>query len=83
MSKRATNATLTATQFGAGGLYVDENLQSECIISLAIASNLTGLSVDTLKRHHAHLIRRLSPRRLGMKLRDVLAIGIVTSRARP
>jgi hypothetical protein len=38
-------------------------------------AELTGLSTDTLRRRYTHLIRRLSPRRVGMKLRDVLTIG--------
>jgi hypothetical protein len=50
-------------------------LQLERMITLAEASQLTGLSVDSLRRHYAHLIRHLSPRRLGMKLRDVLEVG--------
>lgn len=47
----------------------------ERVITLAEAAELTGLSRDSLQRHYARLIRRLSPRRVGMKLRDVLAIG--------
>ena len=47
----------------------------ERVISLAEATELTGLSRDSLQRHYAHLIRRLSPRRVGMKLRDAISIG--------
>jgi hypothetical protein len=50
-------------------------IELQRIVSLAKAAELTDLSVDTLRRRHSHLIRRLSPRRLGMRLRDVLAIG--------
>jgi hypothetical protein len=50
-------------------------LERERIISLIEAAELTGLSQDSLRRHYSHLIRRLTPRRLGMKLGDVLAIG--------
>jgi hypothetical protein len=50
-------------------------LQLEAVLTLREASEVTGLSADTLKRHYGNLIRRLSPRRLGIKLRDVLAIG--------
>lgn len=60
----------------------DETLQSslgllelEKIVSLNEAATLAGISVDGLRRHHGHLIRRLSPRRVGVKLRDALAIG--------
>jgi hypothetical protein len=39
------------------------------------AAEVTSLSEDSLKRHYPHLIKRLSPRRLGMALGDALAIG--------
>jgi hypothetical protein len=35
---------------------------------------LSGLSRDTIRRHHSHLIRRLSPRRLGIRLGDALTM---------
>jgi hypothetical protein len=47
----------------------------ERIITLAEAARLTGLSEDSIRRHYAHLILRLSPRRVGMKFRDAIAIG--------
>jgi hypothetical protein len=50
-------------------------IELEKIVTLAEAAELAGLSEDGLRRHHSHLIRRLSPRRVGMKLRDVLSIG--------
>jgi hypothetical protein len=36
------------------------------------AARLRGVSIDTLKRHHRHQFIRLSERRLGMRLADVL-----------
>ena len=51
------------------------DLALERIITIAEVMRLTGLSRDSLQRHHGHLIRRLSPGRVGMKLRDALAIG--------
>jgi hypothetical protein len=45
------------------------------ILPLEQAAEITNLSPDTLKRRHATLILRLSPRRLGMRLADALAIG--------
>jgi hypothetical protein len=54
---------------------MDPTLRLECIISLVEASELTGLSIATLRRRYKHLIRHLSPRRIGIKLRDVLSIG--------
>jgi hypothetical protein len=50
-------------------------LELERIISLTEVTELTGLSRDSLERHYAHLIRRLSPRRVGMKVKDAIAIG--------
>jgi hypothetical protein len=47
-------------------------LELRKIILLAQASEITTLSVDSLKRHHADKIKRLSPRRLGMALGDAL-----------
>ena len=46
--------------------------------TLERVTELTTLSADSLKRHHADKIRRLGPRRLGMRLGDALAIGTST-----
>jgi hypothetical protein len=45
------------------------------IVSLPEAARLRGVSVDTLKRHPrlARKIIRVSPRRLGMRVRDAIA----------
>jgi hypothetical protein len=50
-------------------------LRLEQVVGLHEAAQLTSLSIDTLKRRYPDFIIRLSPRRLGIKLRDVLAIG--------
>jgi hypothetical protein len=50
-------------------------LQGERMLSMAEVAELTGLHPDTIKRRYPHLIRKLSPRRNAMKLRDALAIG--------
>jgi hypothetical protein len=50
-------------------------LELERIIPLDEVERLTSLSEDSLKRHHGDKIRKLSPRRNGMKLRDAIAIG--------
>jgi hypothetical protein len=55
-------------------------LQGERMLSLAEAAELTGLHQDTLRRRHADKIHVLSPRRRGMRLRDVLAIGNAEAR---
>jgi hypothetical protein len=49
-------------------------VELERIVSLAEAAKLTGVSLDTLKRHYGHQILVLSPRRRGMKLRNALSI---------
>jgi hypothetical protein len=45
------------------------------IVSLSEAAKILGISEDGLRRHYSHLFRRLSPRRVGIRLRDVLEIG--------
>jgi hypothetical protein len=50
-------------------------LELRRIMPLKEAAKFTGMSVDTLQRHHADKIRRLSPRRLGMRVADALQIG--------
>jgi hypothetical protein len=44
----------------------------ETIISVAEAAKLRGISRDTFIRHYPKLIRKLSTRRNGVKLRDAL-----------
>jgi hypothetical protein len=50
----------------------DHDLALARIVSLREAAQLAGCSEDTLKRRHASKIIRISPRRLGMRLRDAL-----------
>ena len=45
------------------------------IVSLAEAARIIGISEDGIRRHHSHLIRRMSPRRVGIRLGDLLEIG--------
>jgi hypothetical protein len=47
-------------------------LEKKRVVSLQEAARLRGVSIDTLKRHHRHQFIRLSERRLGMRLADVL-----------
>ena len=51
-------------------------LELERMLTLGEVAEFTGLSEDGIRRHYAHLIRRLSPRRVGMKLRDALTINV-------
>jgi hypothetical protein len=50
-------------------------LELEQIISLQKTEEVSGLSVDSWKRHHADKIIELSPRRLGVRLRHALMLG--------
>ena len=49
-------------------------LELQRITSLQEASHLSGMSIDTLKRRYTEKIIRLSPRRLGMRVRDALQL---------
>ena len=55
-----------------------EGFELERMLTMPEVSALTGLSPDTIKRHYAHLIRRIWPRRIAIKLRDALSIGATT-----
>jgi hypothetical protein len=50
-------------------------LELERVLPMAEACEQTSLSADTLQRRYPELIVRLSPRRKGIKLRNVLAIS--------
>ena len=47
-------------------------IEMERIAPLKEAARLKGISVDTLRRHYRHLFVKISPRRLGMRIRDAL-----------
>jgi hypothetical protein len=49
-------------------------LELERVIPLIEVEGITNLSRDSLDRHHRSKFVRLSPRRIGMKIRNVLAI---------
>jgi hypothetical protein len=42
------------------------------IISVPQAAEIKGVSPDTFKRHYSHLIKKLSPRRNGCELGEVI-----------
>jgi hypothetical protein len=50
-------------------------LELKRIVDLKEASRLSGLSVDSIKRHYRQKIIELSPRRLGMRVGDALMLG--------
>ncbi len=45
------------------------------IASMSEAEKLSGLSEDSLKRHHGDKIIHLSPKRRGMRVRDALLLS--------
>jgi len=47
-------------------------LDLEKHVSVPAAAELKNISVDTFKRHYQHLIKKVSPRRDAVKLRDLL-----------
>jgi hypothetical protein len=49
-------------------------LELERIVPLELVIELTTLSRDTIKRCHKDKLIQLSPRRLGMRLRDALML---------
>jgi hypothetical protein len=53
----------------------DNDLALARIVTLREASQLAGVSEDTLRRRHGTKIIRLSPRRLGMRLKDALFLS--------
>jgi hypothetical protein len=50
-------------------------LELNRIVSLEEAAKLRGVSKDTIKRRYPEIIIKLSPRRVGVRLRDALALG--------
>jgi predicted DNA-binding transcriptional regulator AlpA len=49
-------------------------LELERVLPLPEVIQLTSLGKNTLRRYHGDKFVRLSPRRVGMRLKDVLAI---------
>jgi hypothetical protein len=49
------------------------------MLTIEQVAELTTLSPDSIKRHHADKIRQLGPRRQGIRLGDALAIGTPTA----
>jgi predicted DNA-binding transcriptional regulator AlpA len=50
-------------------------LDLERVIPLPEVTAITSLSRDSLDRHHRDKYVRLGPRRIGIKMRNVIAIG--------
>ena len=45
------------------------------VLPVEQAAEIAGISKDTLRRNHPEIIIKLSTRRVGVRLRDALAIG--------
>jgi hypothetical protein len=54
---------------------LSDDIELERIISIDEAARLRGVSTDTLRRHDRDKFIQLSPRRLGMRVRDALGLG--------
>jgi hypothetical protein len=52
-----------------------DDLALRRVVTLRQAAEMSSLSEDTLRRRYAELIIKLSPRRSGMRLSDVLSLG--------
>ena len=57
-------------------------LELDQIVTLQEAIRISSMSRDTWKRHHWDKVVELSPRRLGVRLRDALMIRQSRRRAR-
>lgn len=44
-------------------------------VSVKTAAELNNISEDNFRRHHGHLIKKVSPRRGAVLLADAIAIG--------
>jgi hypothetical protein len=51
------------------------DLELQRVIPLRQAGEVAGISADTIRRNYPEIIVQLSPRRVGVRLRDALAIG--------
>ena len=61
--------------------YASMSFGPDRMLSLNEAAVLAGISRDTIRRRYGHLIHRLSPKRVGVRLKDALAIGNPTDNA--
>jgi hypothetical protein len=50
-------------------------IEMQRVVSIPEAAQICNLSADTLRRRYRDKFIRLSPRRIGMRIGDVLAIG--------
>jgi hypothetical protein len=53
---------------------LSQSLELEKLITIERASEIVGISDDSFRRHYGHLIRRITPRRIGVRVRDLLTV---------
>jgi hypothetical protein len=76
MSKRARDhAALLADLAGLSTKEILDSVAGERVIPVPTAAHINSLSVDTYKRKHGGTIVKVSDKRVGVKLRDALAIA--------
>ena len=51
------------------------DIELQRVIPLRQAGEVAGISADTIRRRYPSIIIKLSPRRVGVRLCDALAIG--------
>jgi DNA-directed RNA polymerase specialized sigma24 family protein len=51
------------------------DLELQRVVTLREAAEICGISLDTIRRRYPQIIIKLSPRRVGVRLRDALSIG--------
>lgn len=54
---------------------LSQSLELERLITIEKASEIVGISYDLFRRHYGHLICRITPRRIGVRVRDLLTVG--------
>jgi len=57
-------------------------IELESVQKMKVVEKITSLSGDNIRRNYPHLVVRLSPRRDGLRLRDVLSIVHGTAKRR-
>jgi hypothetical protein len=74
---RHAGASFAAAEIGHNRgppLKPDEWIELQRIVDLKEASRLSGLSIDSLKRHYRNKFIQLSERRFGMRIADALML---------
>jgi hypothetical protein len=78
VTSRHAGASFAAAEIGHNRgppLKAGEWIELQRIVDLKEASRLSGLSIDSLKRHYRSKFVRLSERRFGMRVADALMLA--------